>query len=362
MKISDDLAHGQAVIVAFRWIMVTAGFVFALWNPAPVPALRLQILVILAIAVANFYLHTQLLRGRFALEPVVLAASAADVALITVLVLSGGRFDSPLYIYYYPAILVYSVAFPPKLTAVFTLATMATYAAASLDGVTDDASLRTFALRLLILVAVGVCGALYWKIERDRRARGDAERALTVASAAAEDLFFGQVVIIIARWTLIAACVGLVLWTAADEWQLITAIVPVVALMALNFFLHGRYLLERPANRVMTAAAALLDLAVITLVVWKWPGVQGLESQFFVLYYPVLMAFAFVFTPAWSVVYTGLTLLAYACVCLGVDPSLVADGPTLELLVQRLTTLAAVGGLSTYYWRVQRARRHAVLG
>jgi hypothetical protein len=358
----NDLAHGQVVIVAFRWIMVTAGFVFAVWNPAPVPELRFQILVILALAVANFYLHTQLLRGRFALEPVVFAASAADIGLITVLVASGGGFDSPLYIFYYPAILVYAVAFPPPVTAVLTVATLVVYNVVSQAGITDDTSLRTVATRLLVLVAVAVCGALYWKIERDRRGDSAQRRDAVVSRGAAEDLFFGQVVIIIARWTLIVACVGLVLWTATDARQLISSIVPVVALMAMNFFLHGRYLLERPANRVMTAGAALLDLAVITLIVWAWPGAQGLGSQFFVLYYPVLMAFAFVFPPTQAAIYTGLALVAYAAVCLGVDPAIVHDGRTLELLVQRLTTLAAVGGLSTYYWRVQRARRHAVLG
>ena len=60
----EDLAHGQIVIVTFRWIMVAAGFVFALWNPEPVAELRVQILVILALAVANFYLHAQVLRRR----------------------------------------------------------------------------------------------------------------------------------------------------------------------------------------------------------------------------------------------------------------------------------------------------------
>src|SRR3972149_7862445 len=76
----EDLAHGQIVIVTFRWIMVAAGFVFALWNPEPVAELRVQILVILALAVANFYLHAQVLRRRPALELVIYAARGGDVA------------------------------------------------------------------------------------------------------------------------------------------------------------------------------------------------------------------------------------------------------------------------------------------
>lgn len=368
-RISEDLVHGQTVIVAFRWIMVTAGFVFALWNPGPVSVLRLQILVILALAVANFYLHTQLLRRRFALEPVVFAASAADLAFITVLVVSGGGFGSQLYIFYYPAALVYSVTFPPLVTAAFTAGAIATYSSVSQDALAGTATLHVLLTRLLMLAAVAACGHLYWRIERDRRqgAPGVASfraggRDGTPGLEAAEDLFFGQLVIIIARWALIVACAALVLWTATDEWQLVSSILPVVALMAVNFFLHGRYLLERPANRVMAIVATLLDLVVVTAVIVAWPGPRGLESQFFVLYYPLLMAFAFVFPPALSSGYTALALAAYAGACLAVDASFLNDAGTVELLVQRLTTLGAVGGLSTYYWRVQRARRRAAPG
>src|SRR3972149_11529349 len=112
----EDLAHGQTVILPFRWIMVAAGFVFALWNPEPVAQLRVQILVILALAVANFYLHAQVLRRRPALELVIYAASGADLAVITILVASGGGFDSALYLFSYPAVLVFSVAFPTAIT------------------------------------------------------------------------------------------------------------------------------------------------------------------------------------------------------------------------------------------------------
>lgn len=364
--ISEDLAHGQAVIVAFRWIMVTAGFVFTVWNPVGVSALRIQILVLLALAVANFSLQTQLLRRRFALEPVVFAASAADLALITVLVQSSGGFDSQLYIFYYPAVLAYSVAFPPVMTAAFTAGAIAVYGVVSAPAVADAPTLHVLLTRLLILVAVAVCGHLYWRIERDRRqvAPGVAsfrERGSGPKLEAAEDLFFGQLVIVIARWALIAACAALVLWTATDEWQLVSSIVPVVALIGMNFFLHGRYLLERPANRVMTAAATLLDLVVITAVVASWPGPRGLESAFFVLYYPLLMAFAFVFPPVVSAAYAALAIVAYAGACVAVDASFLADGRAVELLVQRVTTLAAVAALGTYYWRVQRARRRAAL-
>ena len=355
--ISDDLAYGQIVIVTFRWLMAAAGFAFAIWNPGPVAELRVQILVIFALAVANFYLHSQILMGRPSLDLVVYAASAVDIALITVLVASANGFESPLYIFYYPAVLVFSVAFPTAVTVAFTGGAMTLYVMVCQPALGTEANLHVMATRLLTLGAVGLCGAIYWRIERDRRREAPARRG--PAQEAAEDLFFGQIVIIVARWSLVAACAGLVLWNVRSETELVTAILPVVALMAMNFFLHGRYLLERPANTALTLAAALLDLGIITLVVLGWPGPQGLQSQFFALYYPVLVGVAFVFAPVVSLSYTALTLVVYTGACLLVDASFLASGRELELLVQRLTTLGATGALAAYFWRVQRTRRRA---
>src|SRR5262245_58241982 len=80
--------RGQLVIVVARWILVLAGLMLAAWNPAKVGDLRLQLLVLLALAVANFFLHAQLLMRRPVQDVVVYAASAADVTVITTLVLS----------------------------------------------------------------------------------------------------------------------------------------------------------------------------------------------------------------------------------------------------------------------------------
>src|SRR5688500_8579007 len=113
----DDLAHGQIVSVAARWILVGAGLLLAIWNPAAIGPLRLQILVLLLIAVANFYLHAQILRKRAAFAGVAYAASAADLAVITTLVLTQGGYESNLWVFYFPAVLALSVAFPPALTA-----------------------------------------------------------------------------------------------------------------------------------------------------------------------------------------------------------------------------------------------------
>ena len=187
----------------------------------------------------------------------------------------------------------------------------------------------------------------------------------TAAQEAAEDVFFGQVVMIWARWFLIAAGIILALWTADKEYQVVLAVIPVVGLIAVNFYLHGRYLAERPANPALIAVASLLDIAAVTAVVMIWPGHSGLASPFFIMYYPVVLAFAFVMPPRVTVVFTVATLGAYAGACvIGDIPAFQYLGSVdgVKALLIRLITLAAMGGLGTYYWRIQRNRRRSAVG
>ena len=183
----------------------------------------------------------------------------------------------------------------------------------------------------------------------------------TVAKAAAEDIYFGQLVMIWARWFLIAAGVILALWNVDDSGQAVLAIVPVVGLVGLNFYLHGRYLAQRPANPVLITLASLMDIGVITAVVVVWSGQTGLVSPFFILYYPVLLAFAFVMPARSTAVYTVATLAAYVGAVLIVQlvplDTASLDVDEVKSLVVRLITLASMGGLGAYYWRIQRSRR-----
>ena len=128
------------------------------------------------------------------------------------------------------------------------------------------------------------------------------------AKEAAEDIFFGQLVVIVARWFLILAATILVLWNATMEIQLIRSIIPIIALMAMNFYLHGRYLMERPANQTLIQMASVLDLVIITVLVLFDPSGGGFASQLFVLYFPVLIAFGFVFPRQQTTVYTLIAM------------------------------------------------------
>ena len=182
----------------------------------------------------------------------------------------------------------------------------------------------------------------------------------TPQQEAAEDIFFGQLVIIWARWFVIAVGIALVTWAASDLGTLTLNIVLVVALMAMNFFLHGSYTLERPQNRGVISVVSMLDLAIVTLIVLFWPGAQGYASPFFVLYYPFVLAFSLVFPWRIAAVYTLATIGAYVLVCLFTSGLDSADH--VKTVIMRVITLASAGGLATYYWRIQRDRRRAAYG
>lgn len=182
------------------------------------------------------------------------------------------------------------------------------------------------------------------------------------AQEAAEDIFFGQLVIIVARWFLILAATILVLWNAADAGQLVTSIIPVIALIIMNFYLHGRYLVERPANQAFILAASLLDLLIITVLVLIGPGGKYFASPLFVLYYPVLLAFGFVFPRRYTSIYTVVVMGAYILASLPGGAPFIRDTRDLKILVERMTIFATVGFLASFYWRIQRDRLRAAMG
>ncbi len=169
---SEDLAHGQVVIVTTRWILILAGLLLSFWNPDPdkINQLRVTVVVILALAVANFYLHAQLLMRRPAMDPIVYAASAADLAVISLLVIVQGGFSSNLFIFYYLAFLAFSVAFSTSMTIIYAGSAMVLYWLISLSAaMASESDLQVLIARLIMLAAVAICGNLYWRIEGDRR-------------------------------------------------------------------------------------------------------------------------------------------------------------------------------------------------
>jgi hypothetical protein len=183
-----------------------------------------------------------------------------------------------------------------------------------------------------------------------------------------EDLFFGQVAIIWARWFLILTGGILALWNASDLENLTLAVVPVTLLMGMNFYLHGRYLMEKPVGAKLVMLTSFLDLVLISLLVVLYQGAGGpLYSEFFVFFYPMVLAFAFVMPRKIEVVYTVTACVAYAAIAsisifsthipVEVVPESVQVQGELKLLALRVLTLAAMGGLGNYYFRIMRRRR-----
>ncbi|MFQ5941965.1 MAG: hypothetical protein ACE5JF_00250 [Anaerolineales bacterium] len=166
----EDLMYGQSVIVSARWILVISGLFLALWNPGPMSELRIQILFILLLAVANFYLQAQLLMRKPANSGVVYFASAADLVVVSVMIILGGGFESNIYVFYFPAMLALSVAFSPAATLLFAGGAASFYAFISLgSALFGDIDFQVLIARLIMMTAVAVCGQIYWRIERDRR-------------------------------------------------------------------------------------------------------------------------------------------------------------------------------------------------
>ena len=178
----------------------------------------------------------------------------------------------------------------------------------------------------------------------------------SAAQAEQEDVFFGQTVILWARWCVIVTGIVLVLWTSVNVGLLTQTMPFFLVLMAVNFFLHGRYVMGSPLNRVVVTVASVLDLVLITAIVVLWPGSHGLHNQSYVLYFPVVFAFALVFTRRIEIAYTTLAIVLYAgaCILSGTVPfDLGSDD---KVLVMRVIVIAAMGFLGNFYFRIQRDR------
>jgi len=167
-KLMEDLTHGQVVIITARWILVLAGLMLALWNPGDLGELRVALVLILGLALGNFFLHAQVIMRKPAIPTVAYLASAADLAIITVIVYLGGGFGASVYVFYLPALLAISVAFPTAVTASYALGAMGAYGLLALQTAAPSQADEVFT-QLLIMGAVAYCGNVYWRIEHNRR-------------------------------------------------------------------------------------------------------------------------------------------------------------------------------------------------
>ncbi len=165
----DDLAQGQSVIVIARWVLAVAGIFLILLDPGPLKVVRFQLMIVLGLAVSNFYLSAQIVMKKRTLESVIYGASLADLGVITAIVISQGGFKSDTFAFYFPAMLAMSLAFPTVILYLYLGTTVMTYALISTVTTTSADDFQVLIIRLLMLVAVAVCGNMYQRIESERR-------------------------------------------------------------------------------------------------------------------------------------------------------------------------------------------------
>lgn len=167
-----DLDHGQVVIVTARWLLIVVGlFLLVLRPTGSVGELRLQIAMLFLLGLVNFVLLARLLRRRPVLPLVAYAASAFDLVVVTILVLSQGG-DSPTFVLYFPALVALSVAFEPVVVIEYALATAGVYGVVALSRLPGGLDRGPIVItRVLMLSAVAFCGGVYWYVEHDRRRR-----------------------------------------------------------------------------------------------------------------------------------------------------------------------------------------------
>jgi hypothetical protein len=350
----DDLRQGHLVIIAARWMLVATGLMFVLYRQQSVSELTVGVLAILGIAALNFWLHCRPLTNQPVEPQWAYAASAADVAVISGLVLMQGSQMSKAYAFYYPAILGYSLVFPAAVSTVLTGAVLAfVLVTGSIDGLDE----RILVARLLTLAATAFIGWRYRKVEeqrRDRRTQASSTRGVYASESARieaqEDVFYGQIVCIAARWCVIAGAIFLALYRATNVASMEKALIPLLILVAANFFLEARYAMRLPANALLLHVGTFFDLAVITVLITTG------HADFFLFYYPVALAYALVFVRKLALIFTAVLGVGYTMVSLLFPPGIHFNGDE-ETLAIRLVTLLGTTLLATMYWRIQRNRR-----
>ena len=119
-----------------------------------------------------------------------------DLLIITMLVvawpLEAGetRLDNPFFLFYYPMVLSFAFVMPRKIEACYTATAIAVYTLAMLllvdmavvpdhpeysSAVALQVNLKTLAVRVIALAAVGGLGNYFWRIQRTRRRAARAE-------------------------------------------------------------------------------------------------------------------------------------------------------------------------------------------
>ena len=126
-------------------------------------------------------------------------------------------------------------------------------------------------------------------------------------------------------------------------------------LLATNAYLHYRLATERSVSWRWMLALNALDVAMLSAGVVAH---RGLETTFFVGYYPSLAMFAVVFgSVGLTLGWVTMTAVVYAALCLAVEPGLDFSADDEEILLIRVAGMYLVMVVVNLISRVERTRR-----
>ena len=171
----SPLVEGQMVIIIARFVLIVVSLVLIMMDARSAKMVsplvtRVEIMIVLLLAVSNFYLVSQVLTKRKTMDIVLYGMSLADLGVITLSIILQGGFASGTYIFYFPAMLAFALAFPALELYLFLGGTISLYGFIGLVSLGSNVdNLETLFIRLLMLAAIAVCGNHFAQIERNRR-------------------------------------------------------------------------------------------------------------------------------------------------------------------------------------------------
>jgi hypothetical protein len=166
--------RGEIILVTARWVLIVVGIVLALNAPPSLVSLQVSIGGMLILAAVNFTLHTNLVMKHPASRTILSWTSAGDVVAISAIIAITGGYNAYAFVFFYPAILAFSLALPLRVTAYLTVTIVGLYATVvvlvSADDLQDQPQVivSTLIVRLLTFVAVMAAANMYRWVEYRR--------------------------------------------------------------------------------------------------------------------------------------------------------------------------------------------------
>ncbi len=170
----DDFAFGERIINYIRWPLITILLLFNNLGFTEEKSLIWPINVVVLLALLmTAYIQYRLRQGHSFGRPVTLALSVVQDTLITVGIFLTGLYDSHFFVFYYPSLLGFSLAFSLRLDLIYATLVGLVYSALSwflTPGVSGNAvAAKVLIERWLVMYVIVVIGWFVVRQERIRR-------------------------------------------------------------------------------------------------------------------------------------------------------------------------------------------------